>query len=168
MDHEDVPKIYHFAFHGGPVQEVVPTHRRASLASNVWQPAVCYAASATDPSAFTMCFFEMTRFACGDWRWGRFRRRCDHERRLGRTCGLKLIEETVHAVEKCSHCTQIDAKVRRRERIRRRVVVWQSEGRNPASMEQAVQEIDEIDEEIATLQAERTSVIYQIDTSRQL
>lgn len=35
-------------------------------------------------------------------------------------------------------------------------------------MEQAVREIDEIDEEIATLQAGRTSVIYRIDNPQQL
>lgn len=109
-----------------------------------------------------MCFFDMTLFVCGDWRWGSFRRQCDQEHRIGRTCGLKLVETTIQAADKCSICKQIDVKHRRRERLEQRVALWRGEGSNPASEEKAVEEMASIAQEIERLQARRPSAMNQL------
>ncbi|KAH7113059.1 hypothetical protein EDB81DRAFT_826446 [Dactylonectria macrodidyma] len=42
-----------------------------------------------------MCYFDQVVWACGNWKWGRFRQQCNKEYRIGETCGLKLKENRI-------------------------------------------------------------------------
>jgi hypothetical protein len=98
-----------------------------------------------------MCFFEMTRFDCGDWKWGNFKVHCNREYRIGETCGMKLVHSTYDCKQKCSRCDRVDTKLRRRAKIAERITRWQAEGRCPASVEKGMEEIAIIDKELQAL-----------------
>ncbi|KAH7093611.1 hypothetical protein FB567DRAFT_610181 [Paraphoma chrysanthemicola] len=103
-----------------------------------------------------MCFFDQHRFSCGDWKWGHFRHHCAKEYRMGETCGLKLVMETIPTATKCKLCDKIDTKMRRRaaevDRIRR----WQLGGtRFITSIDNATDLVKGLDHEIDGLEQER-------------
>ena len=98
-----------------------------------------------------MCFFEMTRFACGDWKWGNFKVHCNREYRIGETCGMKLVHSTHLCETKCSRCEKVDTKLRKRQKLVERITRWQAEGRLPASIERGLEEVAIIDKEIQAL-----------------
>jgi hypothetical protein len=98
-----------------------------------------------------MCFFEMTRFACGDWKWGNFKVHCNREYRIGETCGMKLVHSTYHCENKCSRCDKVDTKLRKRQKLVERITRWQAENRLPASIQKGLEEVAVIDKEIQAL-----------------
>lgn len=105
-----------------------------------------------------MCYYDMIVFACGDWRWDKFRARCNQEYRIGETCGRRLIGKSVLLQNKCKTCDKIDAKLRRRTAECERVARWQREGSKfRASIEKSMETIRDLDGEIARLHAQRTS-----------
>lgn len=57
-----------------------------------------------------MCFYDQHRFSCGDWEWAQFREQCSRESRPGKTCGLRLVGQTVTVDVKCDICEQIYAR----------------------------------------------------------
>jgi len=64
-----------------------------------------------------MCYFDQTRWACGNWKWGNFRQQCNKEYRTGETCGLKLVYDTSYRSEQCRLCRQIEQRDRRLRRL---------------------------------------------------
>lgn len=102
-----------------------------------------------------MCFFDQHHFACGCWKWGRFRQHCAKEYRMGETCGMKLIMQTVPAGQKCKLCEKIDTKMRRRATEVKRISRWQREGNKLcASIDISMETIRSLDVEIYGLSCE--------------
>lgn len=103
-----------------------------------------------------MCFFDQHRFACGDWKWGHFRQHCAKEYRMGETCGMKLVMQTIPTGTKCKLCDKIDTKMRRRAAEVDRIGRWQREGAKfRASIDKAMEIIRCLDSEIYELSCER-------------
>jgi hypothetical protein len=104
-----------------------------------------------------MCFFDQHRFACGDWKWGHFRQHCAKEYRIGETCGMKLIMQTVPVGTKCKLCEKIDTKQRRRAAEVDRINRWQREGvKFRASIDKSMEAVKHLDREIYDLGCERS------------
>lgn len=124
-------------------------------------------------TAVIMCYYDVLVYTCGDYRWDRFRGRCPNEHRMGETCGVKMPYSTIPSAAKCKYCQKIDVKLRKRQfEVNRYVSLtgggWFGEctdwaqnrwladgGRLRASMELALQTIQELDQEIAHLQSQR-------------
>jgi hypothetical protein len=104
-----------------------------------------------------MCFYEQSRFTCGDWKWGNFREHCNREYRMGETCGMKLVYQTVNQNGKCKYCDKVDTKLRKRQTEVDRIARWQREGRNPASIEKSKDIVHQLDSEIQQIYAEITN-----------
>ncbi|KAF2653849.1 hypothetical protein K491DRAFT_633138 [Lophiostoma macrostomum CBS 122681] len=103
-----------------------------------------------------MCFFDQHRFVCGDWKWGHFRQHCAKEYRVGETCGMRLIMQTVPVGQKCKFCEKIDTKMRRRQAEVERVHRWQRQGHTfKASIDKSMDLIRSLDGEIYELSCER-------------
>ncbi|CAI6331936.1 unnamed protein product [Periconia digitata] len=103
-----------------------------------------------------MCFFDQHRFACGDWKWGHFRQHCAKEYRIGETCGMKLIMQTIAVGQKCRLCEKIETKMRRRATEMDRIARWQREGHKfKASIEKSIDQVRSLDCEIYDLNCER-------------
>jgi hypothetical protein len=103
-----------------------------------------------------MCYYECIVFSCQDWKWGNFKQHCNKEYRIGETCGMKLVYQSLPQNHKCKLCEKIDTKWRRRESEADRVRRWTVEKRCPASVEKSMVIINQLDREITELQAERT------------
>ena len=103
-----------------------------------------------------MCFYNQKRFQCGDWAWGNFAAKCNHEYRMGETCGMKLVHNTevIHAI--CKLCEKIETKHRRRKAEIERLNRWISEGSlMKASMEKSSGMIRDLEQEIRQLEHDR-------------
>jgi hypothetical protein len=110
-----------------------------------------------------MCFFDQHRFACGDWKWGHFRQHCVKEYRIGETCGMKLIMQTIPTGTKCKLCEKIDTKMRRRAAEVDRIGRWQREPHKfGASIEKSMEMIRGLDGEIYELSCERNRRLQAI------
>ncbi|KAH7119568.1 hypothetical protein B0J11DRAFT_551755 [Dendryphion nanum] len=104
-----------------------------------------------------MCFFDQYRFSCGDWKWARFQQRCTKEQRIGYTCGMRLIMDTVRIGTKCKLCMRIDTKYRRRKIEMERIDRWRGESdKFYASIEKAVEVVWILNDEIIKLSRERS------------
>ncbi|KAF8471307.1 hypothetical protein BDZ91DRAFT_718277 [Kalaharituber pfeilii] len=88
-----------------------------------------------------MCFYDQQIFACGDYKWGRFRAHCAKEYRTGETCGMKLIYETSRVTGKCQMCKKYEVILRKIIQAHERVQRWESEGINPVSTDKEKQSI---------------------------
>jgi hypothetical protein len=88
-----------------------------------------------------MCFFDQKIWACRYWKWGSFRKQCDWEHHIGKTCGLKLIFETIREEHECHLCDRRNVKVRRIIKLKEDIERWQYEGNRPASIERAEKEV---------------------------
>jgi len=76
---------------------------------------------------------------------------------MGETCGMKLVDNTTMQPTKCKYCEKADTKLRKRQAEAERVVRWQQEGRNPASIEKSMDTIKQLDTEIAQIYSEISS-----------
>jgi len=101
-----------------------------------------------------MCFYNQERYLCTDWKWTDFKGHCNKEYRIGETCGMKLVYQTIDVAKKCSRCTAVDTKLRKREKLVDQITRWQREGRCPASVEKAMEDIAVLDEQIKALYEE--------------
>ncbi|KAL7805317.1 hypothetical protein V8C44DRAFT_341101, partial [Trichoderma aethiopicum] len=101
-----------------------------------------------------MCYFEQTRWSCGYWRWGHFRQQCNKEYRMGETCGLKLVYDTIQDPDVCKLCHDKEKKVRRLEKMTKDVERWQKEGNRSATIERTEGEIATVKEQICNMEAE--------------
>ncbi|RPB24425.1 hypothetical protein L211DRAFT_837340, partial [Terfezia boudieri ATCC MYA-4762] len=88
-----------------------------------------------------MCFYDQQIFACGDYKWSRFRAHCAKEYRTGETCGMKLIYETYRVTGKCQMCKKYEVTYRKILQARERVQRWENEGINPVSTDKERQSI---------------------------
>ena len=103
-----------------------------------------------------MCYYNQKKFACGDWAWGSFAAKCNHEYRMGETCGMKLINNTENIQGQCKLCEKIDTKHRRRNTEVDRVARWRREGgMMRASMEKSQNLIKDLEQEIRQLEHDR-------------
>lgn len=104
-----------------------------------------------------MCFYEQYRFTCGDFKWGNFRLHCHKKYGMGEVCGMKIVHETTVQPIKCKMCQKADKKLQQREVEAERVVRWQREGKNPASVNKAMDVIKQLDTEISAIYSEISS-----------
>ena len=103
-----------------------------------------------------MCYYDMYKFACGDWKWHHFRAHCNREYRTGETCGMKLVMQTVPVREKCKFCDKLDTKKRRKAQEMDRIARWRGEGgRFSASIEKSEKAVMSLEREIRDLMGER-------------
>ncbi|KAK4232776.1 hypothetical protein C8A03DRAFT_20001, partial [Achaetomium macrosporum] len=80
------------------------------------------------------------QFECSSWKWGRFRKQCNKENRIGETCGLKLVFSTRFEARDCGACTKI-AKMRRRlSKMTADIERWRREGNCPVTVEKTERE----------------------------
>lgn len=101
-----------------------------------------------------MCYYELTRWSCGYWRWGFFRQQCNKEYRMGETCGLKLVYETKAETDECKLCHDIEKKQRRYDKMYRDVQRWRMEGNRSATIEKTCGEMEEIGGQIQRMRDE--------------
>lgn len=95
-----------------------------------------------------MCFYNLEQYLCLDTKWTDFKSHCNKEYRFGETCGMKLVYQKINVPRKCSRCTAVDIKLRKREKLVDQISRWQREGRCPASVEKATSDIAALDEQI--------------------
>ena len=106
-----------------------------------------------------MCFYTVTDYRCGDWRWGNMRERCPRQHRLGEVCGAKLVHpETSNKVDKsCRICENIEVKRRRLLKAKERVDWKKRNGDFQNSIARVEEDISELMDEIAVLESSRES-----------
>lgn len=103
-----------------------------------------------------MCFYDQVRYQCGDWKWSHFRQHCNREYRIGETCGMKLVSNTIASPDYCKLCEKLNTKYRRRAAEVDRINRWNQEpSRYQASLEKAMRTIGELDEEIKAIFSEK-------------
>jgi hypothetical protein len=103
-----------------------------------------------------MCYYNQTKFSCGDWAWGNFAAKCNHEYRMGETCGMKLINNTENIQAQCKLCDKIETKYRRLNTEIERLARWRREGGVlKASMERTQNQIKDLEQEIRRLEHDR-------------
>ncbi|EMC99452.1 hypothetical protein BAUCODRAFT_128283 [Baudoinia panamericana UAMH 10762] len=114
-----------------------------------------------------MCFFDMYKFSCGDWKWGNFRQHCQREYRTGETCGTKLVFQTINQPEKCQFCERIERKQRRYEKAASDVKRWQCEPQKyRCSIEKAMTDMSTLAQEIASIVNEKNARYVNIGNTR--
>lgn len=82
-----------------------------------------------------MCYYNQTLWQCGYWRWGQFKEQCYKQHRIGETCGLKLVFETITDPDRCKLCYSTERKYRRLDKMRRDIKRWYCEGNRTATIE---------------------------------
>ncbi|KAI0026026.1 hypothetical protein F4780DRAFT_774229 [Xylariomycetidae sp. FL0641] len=95
-----------------------------------------------------MCYFDMTKWTCGYWRWGHFRQQCNKEYRTGETCGLKLVYDTNLEMEVCKLCKDTEKKQRKYLKLQNDIIRWQREGNRSATIEKAERDMAEVSDAI--------------------
>ena len=95
-----------------------------------------------------MCYYEMSRWQCGFWKWGKFRQQCNKEYRTGETCGMKLVYMTLDEPDVCKLCHDIEKKQRRIDKMRRDIDRWHREGNRTATIERTTEEMKEVENQI--------------------
>ncbi|KAK1759885.1 hypothetical protein QBC47DRAFT_117168 [Echria macrotheca] len=98
-----------------------------------------------------MCYFEMTRWSCGYWKWGNFKQQCNKEYRTGETCGLKLVFDTAYQMDHCKICDTIGKKERRKNKMKDDINRWRREGNRRATIEKTQQDVDDLERQIYDL-----------------
>ncbi|RMZ92586.1 hypothetical protein DV736_g140, partial [Chaetothyriales sp. CBS 134916] len=107
-----------------------------------------------------MCFYSVTDYQCGDWKWGTMRERCPRQyQQLGQVCKAKLVHtETSNRVDRvCRTCEAIQVKHRRLVKARERIEWKRKNGGFENSLARMEEEMVEILAEINGLEASRES-----------
>lgn len=112
-------------------------------------PSFAEASSFFEPTA--MCYFEQIRFACGFWKWGKFREQCNKEHRTGETCGLKLVFSPEDQGKDCDACRKIVVKQRRITKMTTDLGRWRRQGNRTATIEMTESEVAGLRREIQDL-----------------
>lgn len=116
-----------------------------------------------------MCYFAITDYECGDWKWGNMMERCPRQHRIGETCGAKLIHQdhVTKNTDMCKVCQDIEVKRRRLAKVDDSIRRWTPEReRFAASLEKARSERDDLIERIKTLHSRRQSVLFRTGSDR--
>ena len=95
-----------------------------------------------------MCYYEMSRWRCGFWKWGKFRQQCNKEYRTGETCGMKLVYQTLDEPTVCRLCLDMEKKQRRIDKMKRDIDRWRREGNRTATIERTLGEMHEVEGQI--------------------
>lgn len=109
-----------------------------------------------------MCFYDQTIYACHDFKWGNFRAHCQKEYRIGETCGMKLVYQVHHLEEKCRLCQKLSTKKKRVKQELERVTRWKKEGGKRASIEKALDTVEQLEGEIQALVDDRNRRLQAI------
>jgi hypothetical protein len=116
-------------------------------------------------SSTKMCFYERIDFLCGDHRWGTMRQQCPREYRTGESCrGVKLShDDYINKVDKrCQVCEALEIKERKYHKEFSSLMRWREQQRcgvrRGASIEKALETLQELEREIVELNNKRTSV----------
>ena len=120
-----------------------------------------------------MCYFDQTLYQpCGWWRWTRFREQCPKEYRIGETCGLKLVYQTVVRWEPCKLCIDTDKKRRRLAKMKADIARWEQEGNRTATIARTKDEAREVKRQIERMEREheerKMGVNHQVRTEQSL
>lgn len=110
-----------------------------------------------------MCYYAITDYACGDWKWGNMKQRCERQPRMGEVCGAKLVAQEYRETlrEDCRVCKDIHTKQGRLEKEQSNIARWKKDGRKfQASIEKAERESQLLHETIRELYQRRPS--YQL------
>lgn len=111
-----------------------------------------------------MCYFAITDYSCGDWKWGNMMERCPRQHRIGETCGAKLIHQdhVTKNPDTCKICQDIEVKRRRLVKVEDSIRRWTPEKEKfAASLDKARCERDDLIERIKTLYSRRQSVMFR-------
>ncbi|KAI3570696.1 hypothetical protein IWW34DRAFT_774240 [Fusarium oxysporum f. sp. albedinis] len=116
-----------------------------------------------------MCYFDRVVWACGNWRWDKFRQQCNKEYRIGETCGLKLVYERRDEEKKCKICDQVTKKENRIRRTTERMARLR-EWKLLASLEKCEEEVDSLKNEILRLRQQHSASmpgggVYRLQSS---
>ncbi|KAI3572746.1 hypothetical protein IWW34DRAFT_215572 [Fusarium oxysporum f. sp. albedinis] len=103
-----------------------------------------------------MCYFDQVVWACGNWRWGKFREQCNKEHRIGETCGLKLVYERQDEAKNCKVCDQVTKKENRIRRTTERMARLR-EWKHLASLERCEEEVASLKGEILRLREQHST-----------
>lgn len=106
-----------------------------------------------------MCFYTRTDYVCGDWKWGNMKEQCPRENRIGETCGARLshIDSNMTSPQICRTCTEITTKRRRLVKAQADLNRYTEERKLPGLAAAKQQEVEEFEQAIARLNAQRTS-----------
>jgi len=114
-----------------------------------------------------MCYYDNSKFVCGDWKWGNFRQHCQKEYRRGETCGMKMVFQTLQLAEKCTFCEKIERKQRRYDKLVADYQRWARDGdKFRASMEKAMEDARLLQYEINVLKQEKEAKYKMIGNTR--
>ncbi|KAH7231290.1 uncharacterized protein BKA55DRAFT_654028 [Fusarium redolens] len=103
-----------------------------------------------------MCYFDQVVWACGNWRWGKFREQCNKEYRIGETCGLKLVYGRQDEAKDCKICDQVTKKENRIRRTTERMARLH-EWKLLASLERCEEEVASLKGEILRLREQHST-----------
>ncbi|KAK3686491.1 hypothetical protein LTR37_019776 [Vermiconidia calcicola] len=95
------------------------------------------------------------KWECGDWKWGNFRRHCQAEYRMGETCGMKLVYNTIPTEGRCSMCVNLERKLRRYEKTKTDYGRWANDPTRKASAAKALEDLSILAQEIQALNAQK-------------
>ncbi|WPH02596.1 Hypothetical protein R9X50_00546100 [Acrodontium crateriforme] len=101
-----------------------------------------------------MCFYDNYKFLCGDYKWGVMRQQCTKEYRIGETCGMRMIYQTIMCDSECTWCEKIAKKRRRLEKLTSDIKRWAPMHDRKHSRERAIEEYNEVMSEMRRLQQE--------------
>ena len=106
-----------------------------------------------------MCFYSVTDFSCGDWKWGNMRERCPREKRLGQVCGAKLVhpETSSRVSASCTVCANLAIKRRRLQKAQEQMAWKRSNGSFENSAARLKEEMRDLCGEISSLESKRES-----------
>ncbi|KAI3326578.1 hypothetical protein HD806DRAFT_487635 [Xylariaceae sp. AK1471] len=116
-----------------------------------------------------MCFFEQKRWKCGVWRWGNFRQQCPKAYRMGETCGLKLIFNTIQVSDNCKLCKDIEKKWRKVKKFENDINRWQKEEYRNASIEKAARDLRTTEEmmfQMVKIHVRKQHSVFEENTCR--
>ncbi|EGS18404.1 uncharacterized protein CTHT_0064300 [Thermochaetoides thermophila DSM 1495] len=101
-----------------------------------------------------MCYYDQLVWRCGYWKWSVFREQCPRERRMGETCGLRLVMTAYFQEDICKLCDEINKKQRRIEKMSQDIARWKLEGNRRATIDRTTAEIKEIEMKLDRLRVQ--------------
>lgn len=103
-----------------------------------------------------MCFYDQYQFACGDFKFGHFRRRCNRVYPPGRSCGSRTAYDVFHLHKKCGLCDKIATHRLSQQQEWDRIDGFESkEQLDDTGVQRSIGIINKLQNEILTLELER-------------
>lgn len=103
-----------------------------------------------------MCYHDQYQFACGDFKFGHFRRRCNRVSPPGKSCTSKTAHEVFQLQRKCSLCEKIATNRRGQRQEWDRIEGLESkELVDDKAVQYSIGIINQLQREILTLESER-------------